>query len=83
MITNYMHCSLFGMKLFVYLSQQHISNQHKTIMNRSKSHSRTFVVEKTSTALVNLLNKLRDQKMTKLEELRSKKSIYFPASESK
>ena len=52
-------------------------------MATNKSHSRTFVVEKTSKSLVDFLNKLRDQKMAKLEELRSKKSIYFPASESK
>lgn len=52
-------------------------------MKEKKSYSQTFVVKNTSTALVDFFNKLRDHKMSKIEELRSKKDIYFPVSTSK
>jgi hypothetical protein len=37
-----------------------------------------LVVKNPSKALVNFVNKLRERKMQQLEELRSKKDIYFP-----
>jgi hypothetical protein len=39
----------------------------------------TLVIEKPSVGLVNLMNKLRDRKMSQQEELRSKKQFYFSA----
>lgn len=52
-------------------------------MKQKKSYTQTFVVEKSSAALVEFFNKLRDQKMAQLEELRNKKDIYFPKTTSK
>ncbi len=52
-------------------------------MKKKKSYSQTFVVKETSATLVDFFNKLREQKMAKIEELRSKKNIYFPASSTK
>lgn len=39
---------------------------------------RPYVVENPSSALLAFVDKLRDMKMNKLEELRNKKSFYFP-----
>ena len=61
----------------------HLYHQTDIQMKEKKSYSKTFVVKNTSTALVDFFNKLRDHKMSKIEELRSKKDIYFTASTSK
>jgi hypothetical protein len=37
----------------------------------------TLVIKKPSKALVDLMDKLRDRKMSRLEELRNKKDFYF------
>lgn len=38
----------------------------------------SLVIENPSKALVDLMNKLRNRKMSRLEELRNKKDFYFP-----
>lgn len=41
-----------------------------------------LVIEKPSMALVDLMNRLRKRKESRLKELRNKKNFYFPSSRS-
>lgn len=48
---------------------------------KQKSYTQeALVIEKPSKVLVDFLDKLRDRKISQLEELRNKKDFYFPKS---
>lgn len=47
-------------------------------MEPSSYTKKVFVVKKTSKPLLDLLNKVRDNKLASQEELRQKAGLYFP-----
>lgn len=51
---------------------------HSLYMKASTYTQKTLVIENPSLNLVNLINKLRNRKLSQQEELRNKKDFYFP-----